>query len=263
MNLGRLRELLVGHALAEGRPLGATLRQAGGPRAAAAAVEADAGRLERSLLLAGLAPDEARLAEAWPAALRPAQQRLARVPGRQVATVEVVETAAYLCLVCLLEGSALLLLARLAVPTLQLLGSTSATGALPVTGWFLPVGVALVVAGPLLLATAVLGMWFPALHPGLGRHLQRAREAALAAALRVSDAPLEARRAIQATFGVLEADHASAEELDAERDRAITRADASRRRLVALLRGVGLTLLCALAAGATAVLYGFIASMPP
>ncbi len=261
MKLARLRELLIGHALAEERPLGEALRAAGGPGSAAAAVEAEAGRLERALVLAGLPEDEAEVAGAWPAALRPAQERLALLPSRLVASVQLLQTAAYLGLLALFAGWALLVISSTMVPQLQMLGADLSSGGLPSVDWFGPAGAGLIVIGPLLMATAVLGLWFPALHPGSRRHLKRAREAALAAGLRAAGAPDEAWQQVRASFRQLRLEHATAEELDLVCRQATARAEAAWRRLVASVRWIGLTVLCGLGAGATASLYRYIAEM--
>ncbi len=118
MNRRRLAQLLVGHALAEGIPAGPVLRQTRGPKAAAAAAEVEAGRLGAGLVLADVPADLASLAEAWPAALRPAQTRLAALPSRRLLQLPLIKTLGYLLLLATAQAIAMSLLDGKVMPSL-------------------------------------------------------------------------------------------------------------------------------------------------
>jgi hypothetical protein len=263
MKQQRMRELLLGHALADGLPIGEVLRTTGGPRTFEAAAEVDGGRLPEGLIAAGIPRDEAQLAGTWPAALRRAQRRLARFPTRAVTQVQLVEASAYLCLVALLQAAALFVLDAKIIPVMSMLsGKGLGPGDGPAT-WFGPVAAGLVVVGPLLLAASIAAIWYPALLPGGERHRRRARQAVFAASLVEAGAPAAARAQLFDVLRVPPPQAATVAELELLTEEALSRAEAAQRRLVALTRGLGMGVLIAIAAAATGSVYHFLAWMPP
>ena len=262
MNQQRMRELLLGHALAEGRPGGDVLRTAGGPRVVEAAAELDAGRLAAGLTLAGIPEDEARLAQAWPASLRPAQRRLAGFPSRTAVQAQLVEVTSYLCLVALAQAGALFALHAKVLPAMSAMAAGGMGPAGRVVTWFGPAAGGLVILGPLLVAAAIVSIRFPTLTPTGERHRRRARHAAFAAALIEAGAPAGVRAELFDALRARPPRAATVAELDLVSADRLSRAAAAQRRLVALTRGVGLAALIAIATCATASVYHFLSWLP-
>lgn len=251
-------ELLAGHALAEGAPLGEALRWTRAPRAQAAAVEVEAGRLGAGLRLVRVPQEQVRLAAAWPEALRPAQKWLTRVPSRLILQIPLLQTMAYLLLVLTLQAGVVWLLEFRMLPGWMAIDRSRTFSSF---GWLEPVRLALTCAVPLLMASMVLVAWVPERLLSWGKHLRRAREAALAAGLVEAGAPPEARREVFASFGGPVPEHATLAELELVLTCAVASAEASHQRIVTTVRAIGFGLLIAVAAAMTAGVYQFVAQM--
>ncbi len=253
----RARQLLLGHALAEGTSVEAAIRESGAPFRGEDLLLAQAGRLEDALLRMGFDAPEARLAAAWPACLRPAQRRLASLPSPRGLQAQLLQVLVYV--IWLLTAQAILLsvLVTKVVPTLaametelgEVLGHVHLLdGLLAATSLSVPF------LGAALLAILAL----PRRLPAWGRQMVRAEEAARAAALLESGAPEDVRAAAWRGFRRLRGQFATAQELDLVLDRAIADATAAQARLVAVVRSVGLGLCVAVGAVTTGVIYHFI-----
>jgi hypothetical protein len=261
VNRDRLRELLVAHALAEGGDASVALQTAGGVESFAASAEVKAGRLASGLRKAGMADDLVRLAEAWPAALRPALRRLARIPSRVVHQIQLVEVATLLALVAYIQVAALGALQEKVLPAMAAMVAEGIGPDRLLDGWVTPVSLVLILAPPVGLALAVLGFLFPRFSPGWRRHMGLAREAALAAALDESDAPPEARRTFGTGFRRLDFEHSGQEELDLVLGRSIAQATATRRRVVAAVRFWGFAFLATVGGGMSLLVFHFISKL--
>lgn len=261
MNRFRMTQLLVGHALAEGTPAGEVMRRAGSRSTPPAGATVDAGWLAVGLRADGFPADLAELAGAWPEALRPALRRLGRLPSQLVLFVRMGETLAYLMLIAMLQALVLSVLGNKVVPVFYKMAEEADVH--HAGAWLALVDGAGVLLGiTLLIGPIALGLlWLPVRLPGWSRHLQRAREAALAAALEEADAPADARRAVLGRFRVLKPAHATSVELDLVFERSAAACLAAQRRLVAVIRGVGLGALCLVALLSAAGVYNFVVRM--
>ena len=121
----RLAELLLCHALADGEPAGSVLRSLVSISAVRAAPLADAGELERALGLVGFPKDQVWIAMRWPRSLRPALERLARLPEALVFEAPLLQALAYFTLIATLQLAAVILLQKLVVHTLVLMPMSS------------------------------------------------------------------------------------------------------------------------------------------
>jgi len=259
----RLATLLVGNALAEGTSVGDTLREAGLPGALGAAQEAEAGRLGSALRRLYLGEELAVLAEEWPAAVRPADRRLSRIPPALVMLAPLIQALGYLLSIGFLQWVLLRMLATKVQPTLWMLNSD--LGAARDHTWMLQLAEAVLIAvllGTVVLGAITIGLALVGRLPGWGGHRQRAREAAVAASLDETAAPEEARRRVLAGFRLLHGGQGSTADLDRVFAAALTRADVAQRRLVSAVRAVGLVGLMLVALLTTAGLYLTIAQMP-
>jgi hypothetical protein len=243
-----LAQAVAGHALTAGEPAAPVLRELGLHGAAA---RLEAGHLREGLEQAGFPRDVARLAEAWPAAVGPATDRLARVPSSGPPAAAGVQAAAWVVMVGFAHASILALMAvRLGdevVPRRWLM-TTVATADL------LVVGVALATA-------AWLAGWLPGRPSPVGRHSNRAREACLLAALHDAAAPGEVRARFLEGLREVRADSPFVGDLDAVVAGAVADADAAGRRLAVAIRVGGIGVLAFLAALAVRDLYVGIASL--
>jgi len=249
MNHSRLTLLMAGHALAEDVELSAVLRQLGRPSSEQAARAAEAGRLARSLELAGLPADLVDLATRWPAALRPAARRLTAVPPMEVFQAPLVQVLGFMALLATLQLGVAAVLHWKLRPTLMAMALE--------LGAADPPGLALVVAGDLLvlLACVLLLLW--AMHDRWvqrgGRswraQLLQARQACLLAALHDAGAPVEIRNDFARSCRNPAGLGAGIDELELVAERALAQADGAHRRLVTTIKvgGYGLLTMLALA----------------
>ena len=259
MDRRRLAQLLVGHALADGVPVGPVLRNSRGPKARAAAAEVEAGRLRAGLVLADLAPDLADVAEAWPAALRPAQTRLADLPSRRLLQLPLLKTLGYLLLLVTVQAVAMSMIDGKVLPTLIGLLPQNPIEQLALLG---VIRGALVVAVLGLPAVIALTLWAPIRLPGVGPHLLRAREAAIAAALVDAGATADVQVRVFGTFRALSPGGATADELTQVVEDSVARARVAHRRIVTAVRTLGLGLLVLGAAAITITIYQFVSWLP-
>jgi hypothetical protein len=262
MNRRRLTELLVGHAVAEGSAVADALRVSRAPQARAAAAAVQAGNLKAGLLLAGLPPEQARLADLWPPALGPAQRRLRPIPSPLVSLAPTLATLGYLMVIGLLQAAVLSMLSIKVLPSMVemtgFIGRAHVFDSMPLAEIGLQV-----LLGVLVLMFGVLA-FAPHRVPGWGRHRIRAREAALGAALHEAGAPPEVWRAFASSLAALGSEHASQEELDGVMEQALGHAEASERWTTSILRGVGLGALGVVAFVTTVGIYqwlGLLAEM--
>ena len=256
----RLVQLLAGCALAEGQPVGPVLRGSPGANAGHAAAAAEAGHLEEGLRLAGFPGDLARLAQEWPAALRPALRCLARIPSRFEFQLPLLQELAFFLYIALVQLAVMLLLQLKILPTLHEMERVAGTGRAD----FLS---ALVLGDAVFFGLAALfAVWAVSGTAGArhvsswGRQLLRAREAGMAAALLDSAAPQEIRSRFARSCKVLQGAGATARELELIFDDALASADAAHRRLVSAVRVLGYGVLLVLAVAATVGVYLSIAS---
>ncbi len=239
MTSARLAQLLVAHALAESEPLGAVLRSLPGIAARRAASAAEAGRLERALRLVDYPADLAQLALRWPAALRPALDRLTRLPPALLFQAPLLQVLGYFVVVAVLQLSAVLMLQTKVLPTLAVIPNS---GLDPSASFFL-----VVAAGDVALTAlaAALAIWATRAGPVGGRLLQwlrplaRAREASLAAALHDAEAPEDVRNAFLGSCKVLRGRLANRREFDLVIEQSMSRAEAAHQRFVTAVRVVG------------------------
>lgn len=255
----RVTHLLVAHALAEGEPLGPLLRSLG-----LIATAAEAGRLGDSLRGLGIPADLAQLGERWPAAVRPALGRLARIPPALTLQVPLLQLVGYFVLIAVTQLGALWLSQLHVLPSLAAVGADPAMGDTDVVlRLYLLLDVVLLGSLALLFVgcVAVITRADSPTFPGGGRHTLHAREAALAAALLDSGAPAEVRNDIASSFQVLRGVGPTAGELDLVFDHALERAGAARQRFVSLVRVVGLGILTLTALAATASMYVLVARL--
>lgn len=255
MTSARARELLVGHALAAGEPIGPILRGAGKEGRVgqiAAAEAADAGDLTRALRLAGFPADLVAVAVAWPAAVRPAQRRLTRIPTSLVFHAPLVQTLSWFVGILCIQCAVLAILRLKVAPVFADISSSRAA-----FDWLYAGEIAFLVLG-LPFFIAVLSGWAGRLgFVSWGRHLASARQAALAGALLESGAPSPLGLApypLGASPG-----SASLAELDGVLLFSLAQAEAAHQRFVAATRFFGFGVLTLLALGATAEVYQAVA----
>ncbi len=256
----RLVQLLAGCALAEGEPVGPVLRGAPMASASRAAAAADAGRLEAGLRLVGFPEDLARLGQEWPAALRPAQQRLARIPSRFEFQLPLLQELAFFLYIALLQLVVMLVLQQAVLPALYQMGREIGQGRIEflsalALGDAIFFGVAAVFA-----IWAICGTAGQRHVTSWGRQLVLAREAGLAAALLDSAAPEEIRSRFARSCQVLQGVGVTVRELELVFEHALASAEASHRRFVSALRVLGYGVLLVLAVAATVGIYLSIAS---
>ncbi|MFT5680315.1 MAG: hypothetical protein ACI8RZ_001221 [Myxococcota bacterium] len=222
--------LLVGHALADGTPLGPTLRELG---ASEAAREAEAGQLDGSLRRLGFSEELQVMARLWPAALQPARVRLSALPTALIFQLPMAQTLGYLALIGLLQGFSLLLLFEKILPQLQELGVENGAELRALT---------MAPAGLLLLAAGIsAGLLLSARHrAGWRGHYDRARQAALAAGMAEAGAPLAVRQTLDETLTALDSAGANVPELDQVTTQSLALAEQAHRREVAVVRLVGI-----------------------
>lgn len=250
MNHQRMTVLLVGHTLAEGRPLGTLLRDLGEPSAAS---HAESGDLDTSLRYLNLSEELRHLAQHSPSALRPTQERLAALPSPLIFQLPLLQTMGYLAMVSVLQGFSILMLRSKILPTLQEMTvdpsfdfiqlATLGLGALIV---FLPVG------------TRLLSRQRPW---NWSLHYERARQAAVAAGMAAAGASPEARREFSERLPLLAQDGSSVAELDLIIDRSLVLAEQAQQRLVSIVKLIGIGGLVGIASLITVNIYQIIASI--
>jgi hypothetical protein len=253
----------VGHALAEERPLGQAIRAVSVDRQAVqAAAAADAGDLEHALRLTGMEPGLATLGAAWPAAVRPAQRRLARMPAKLVFQAPVLQLLGY----CTLVGGFQLVIYQLlrtkVLPSMQeALAETTATEpaelAVLATIW----ATAAIALGLPLVAIGVAGVLGSPMLPGWGRHLARAREAALVDGLLDAGAPQQYANEFMSSCTHLRGEGYTKADLASIFDLGLADAQRVHARFVAGLRLFAYGALIVLPAGLTLTIYQAISSL--
>lgn len=256
MKATRSRELLIGHALAEGTPVDAAIRGSGAPHRGADLLLVEAGRLAEGLRRMNIDEEDARLAAAWPAFLRPAQRRLATLPSPRGLQAQLLQVLVYLLGIVTVQAGLLGVLTAKVAPSLAALGAEPGA-----EGRFDLLLVCLAIAAPLLGVALLFVLAMPRRLPAWGRHMHRAEEACRAAALLESAAPAEARADAQRRFERLPAGFATVGELDLVRERAVADAFVAQARLVAGVRFVGLSLCVGVAAVATSTIYLILAQV--
>lgn len=246
MKQARLRALLVARALSEDEPVGKLLRGIG---ALSAAEQAESGALSDCLSRLGLPADLRALAEAHPPALQQAQHHLSRLPSMLQYRLPLYQVLVYLVLIGLIQ---LLSVSRLP-PFFEMVASSTG-GLLDATTAMLwarvLLSVVIVVVPAVVVLADVRGRW------GWARHLQRARHAALAAALVSSGAPPAAIRSLSPHLGGLEASGASGAELELVVSRSVARADQAHAAQLSAVRVLGIGLLLLSAGLIMAAVYG-------
>jgi hypothetical protein len=246
MTPGRLALLLAGHTLAESAPLGPVLRALPIEGADEGAAAAEAGNLGQALTRLRFPKDLVGIAELWPAALRPATERLDRLPSSFLFQVPVAQTLAWF-LYLLVHQILTLLVLRTRVlgallPSLDGQAETLLMLILVFAVLFtllLPPAIYLLFRSPL--ERMRLFSW--------GRCLARAREASLAAGLVESGAPAQVLTAFLLGCQELKGRPSRAGDLDAIAESAIASARSGHQRFLGLLRAVGYGVISLLAFG--------------
>ena len=250
MNHQRTTALLVGHALAEGRPLGPILRDLGEPGAARSA---ESGDLKSSLQHLHIDADLIHMAQLCPGALRRAQARLAAIPSPLIFQLPLVQTLGYLTLVGMLQGLSLLTLQSRVLREFETM-----LGAPPQD--FIQTAMGCLAMLVLLLVVITRGLsrrqpW------GWSQHYARACQAAMAASMAEAGASAEARRVFSARLPLLSQDGATAAELELVTDRALVLAEQAQQRLVSLVKLLGIGGLISIAGMVTLNIYHLLASI--
>lgn len=267
MNTERLLQLVARDCLAEDRPLGEALARVLPGAFVAARSAASAGRLEQALSGLGFDAALVRLGALWPRALRPAARRVDALPSPARLRVPLVQTAVALGFVAVVQSLVVAVLSSKVLPVLLKIRADHGLAVLsPVeeTSWLLQAA-----SGLLRVAVVALALWGalvwsgPAWWPGWGRHLARAREALLAAALVEAQAPGEVVRAWLAGSPSLARFDVAPVAEDLEALGASQAADAERAMQVgvARLRLVGFGALTVVALLATLAVYGSVAGL--
>jgi hypothetical protein len=255
----RALALLVGHALADGRPTGPLLTGASGANARAAARALEAGALPEGLRRLGFPDDLVRLAERWPAALPAAQRRLAALPSSGYLLLRVLDILAIVAILAVFQFQVAVLLEVRVMPTLDLVSTTADGPGVPGVA-----GVAVADLIVMLLALPVgLGAWGWAQRgrSGWPRHLRRAREVALASALLETGAPAPVRTGLLGAGSPEAAGAADLEEADVLLGQALADAEVSLRRLRTTTRVLGYGLILALSLALLVRTYGAIIAL--
>lgn len=251
MNHQRMTALLVGHALAEETPLGPMLRAQGAPGAAAAA---ESGDLDGCLQAISLAPDLRGLAGLWPAALRPAQQRLSAFPSPRIFQLPTLQVLSYIVIVGMVQAGALVLLLNRILPTFLAIGIPPSTS--EVLSWAPVLLFLLAAVFPAAVWWSQQRGWW-----GWRRHYRRARQAALAAAMVEAGAPDEAQRALRERLSELGEVGADVRELEQLTVRALAMAEQAHQRAVSAIRLVGVGGLLLVAGTVTVTVYRMLAGL--
>jgi hypothetical protein len=241
MNARRAAALRAELCLTEGRPLAVELEEVD-PGAAAAAA---AGNLRLALNKLSLSRDLVVIAELWPRALHGAQRALAAVPSAFAVAMPLWVTTTYLWLVLMVQWIVMAVLKFKALPAMERIGgdvhvAVKSTAVLELYPLIILFGVlpVLALSGVMLFAGRAL--------PGFGKHLRRAREAAMLRALLEAQAPAAAvqdwmRRS--PTLSRIELAVRS-EDLDSITEHSIASAQRSVERLTAFVRTAGFFFLC-------------------
>jgi hypothetical protein len=247
-------------SLREDRPLGEELRQVH-PEAATAAA---AGRLSAALALLGYDVPLRRLAERWPAALRGAREQLSRLPSAETLQVPLVQAGLWLGLISLVQVMVLAVLRTKVLPVLVHMAPELRPSFLYFVQDLGDVAGPLLACGLMgLFAVGLLGATGPAWLPGWGRHLRRAQEAAMSAALISAQAPADVVSAWLRETKTLH-QHAVApvaEDLLAIAGSAGQRAEHAMARFVTFFRYAGFGLLTLVAVAITLDVYGLCSSL--
>ncbi len=262
MRRPRLQALSAGHALAEGSALGAALREV---RRADAAALAEAGDLAGALRRIGLEAQLVRLATAWPAGLLPALRRLRTLPSPFLFYAAFAQLVGYLGLILCAQALIVALLNTKVLPPMaemaemaemQAPDNTAPAGTADLTWWLAGGVIGVPVLSGLVLASASPRV------PGWGRQRQRAREAALAAALVEAGAPSEVFATFVRGFDVLRSPPNTLAELDLAQRHSAGAARGNHAAFLAVARLGGLGLLAAFAAAILVDVYQRIANVP-
>lgn len=253
MRARRAAQLQAGHALADGLPLGEVLRGMSPAWCQAAAVDFEAGRLRAGLGRIGLPEDLISLAERCPAALGPAQRRLGQLPTAGGFRVPMVASLGYLLVLSLFQVVVALLITHRVEPAFAEMGLDAPLALAPWVWVASPGVIALVVL--CLLALSLTSVLLPGRLGGWGVHLQRAREACLAAAVVEAGAPVGVQRQLAAGFRAFDAAPLGLLELEATVAVAVAEAVRRHQRAVAGVRLVGTGVLALVAAVMTAAIY--------
>ena len=251
MKIQHMIALLVGHTLAEGRPIGPLLRDLGEPGAAS---RSESGSLEESLQYLNIEEPLRRMAMLCPGALQPTQKRLAALPSPLLLQLPLIQALGYLALVGLLQGLCLMVLQLKVLPNLEdLTESTSSIDIIQLA----PLGLgALCVLLPVTIRLLSRQRSF-----GWSLHYERARQAAMAAGMAAAGATMETRREFSDQVPLIDHAGASAAELDLIFDRSLTLAEQAHQRLVSLVKLLGIGGLLGIAALVTLNIYTFIAAI--
>lgn len=260
MNPRRLATLIAEVSLAEDRPLVDELRKVPAAFGSAAASAAAAGDLSRALSLAGFDRDLAAVGAVWPRAVRQASSFLDRLPSTARLYLPLFQTAAYFLFIAFIQMMCLLILSRKVLPVMGVIARDHRLD----VPHFWEATLALFIIGTIaLIGFAALGASGWRRLPGWGRHLGRARDASLIAALVQTHAPSEVvnswvRKAT--TLGDLSEGALSEDLLTIAADSG-ARAERAMLRFVTTVRIVGFGLLTLLAFGVTLSTYVFIARL--
>lgn len=251
--------LAVTDGLSRDLPVGPGLRALSAPVATAAALASEQGALARALDLLSVDAELGAVMAAWPKAARPLLARWEQLPSRKGFALRLALTLFYLGLVLGLQLVVVAVLDAKVVPVLEALGRDFSRS---------PLLDLLPLAEGLVLLLFPVGLWL-ALGasgwkrlPGWGRHLQLAKEAALAAALCEAGAPEDVRASVQRDFLFLKDPVHGARELDVLFVEARADAERALERSLVATRLVGMALLSLLALATLLAVLGSISRLP-
>lgn len=249
--------VLVADALERGLPASDGLSAlAISPRVAVAAKKGD---VNATLEALNVDPVLRQVALAWPKAFAPALRRFEALPHKGVFTFHVLQTAGYVVLVAMLQFLIGAVMAVRVHPVLAQMGADF--------GLVSYVHVATTIATVCVLAMLPLVGWLLAggngwaRFPGWGRELQRAKEAAIAAAVVESSPPDDVRLAFYSKLQWLGDATLDPVDLSLLAERATADADRALAKYLALTRVVALGLLTLNALGMLAGVYVSLAQL--
>lgn len=220
---------------------------------------AQSGKVREVLTSLSVDAEVAAVAERWPRALAPTLRRLEEIPGGFASGLHVAQTGAYvffIAVVQLVVGSAL---RAKVLPVFFGMAKDFALPSLDVADSLATVFLVLLVP---LFAWLVAGAVGWRRLPGWGRELERAKQAALGAALLESGAPDDVRLAFFSSQKWLGDGSLDAVDLDTVRARSIAAAEVKLQRFVVMARVVSLAVLTLNALSILSVIYVTIARLP-